>query len=276
MVIKAMKAMNWQEIFGNWVLVPDRPIGIIHFLGGAFVAAAPHLTYRRLLEHFADRGYVIVATPFINTFEHTEIAETVLWSFNRAVDLLHDRYDLADSLPVYGLGHSMGCKLHLLIGSLFENVDRAGNVLVSFNNYGAEEAIPFLKQLPSLPFLDQFTAMAPSPEFTPSPAQTNKIIASNYIVRRNLLIKFANDTIDQSLLLANILEDVHPGMITTQRLKGNHLTPLGQDIKGQSGFNPIDNMGQMFRQEFFKELAQVESTIGRWLNPAGLAGERTW
>ncbi|MCZ8057546.1 MAG: DUF1350 family protein, partial [Microcystis sp. LE19-12.2C] len=42
--------MNWQEIAGNWVFLPRRPRGIIHFLGGAFVAAAPNITYRWLLE----------------------------------------------------------------------------------------------------------------------------------------------------------------------------------------------------------------------------------
>jgi hypothetical protein len=269
---------TWQEIFGNWVLIPNRPIGVVHFLGGAFVAAAPHLTYRRLLEFFANRGYVIIATPFINTFDHESIAETVLWSFNRALTLLQDRYDLSPALPIYGVGHSMGCKLHLLIGSLFDDVQRSGNILMAFNNFAAKEAIPFMEQMSSLPLVGQFTTqfstIAPATEFIPSPEQTNRIVANNYIVRRNLLIKFSNDTLDQSLPLASLLESVHPGMITTQRLKGNHLTPLGQDVKLQTGatFTPFDAVGQLFRQEFFKELAQVEETIDRWLHPIG----RVW
>lgn len=264
--------MEWQEIFGNWVMLPRRPIGIIHFLGGAFVAAAPHLTYRRLLESLADDGYIIVATPFVNTFDHESIAETVLWSFNRALKVLSDRYGIPDDLPIYGLGHSMGCKLHLLIGSLFEAVDRAGNILMSFNNFAAKEAIPFMDQVATLPFLNQFATMAAPTEFTPSPTQTNRIIDEHYIVRRNLLVKFANDTLDQSLPLAQLLEDRHPGHITTQRLKGNHLTPLGQDIRFQTNgtlannaFMPLEAVGQLFRQEFFKELAQVEATILQWL-----------
>jgi hypothetical protein len=263
---------TWQEIFGNWVLLPDRPIGVIHFLGGAFVAAAPHLTYRRLLEFFADKGYIIIATPFVNTFDHEEIAETVLWSFNRGIKLLQDRHQLSPALPIYGLGHSMGCKLHLLIGSLFE-INRSGNILMSFNNFGAKEAIPFMEQMTAMPFLNQFSAITPIGEFIPSPEQTNRIVANNYIVRRNLLIKFANDTLDQSLPLANLLEEIHPGMITTHRLKGTHLTPLGQDVKLQVGstFTPFDAVGQLFRQEFFKELAQVEQTIDRWLHPISKA-----
>ncbi len=261
--------MEWQEIFGNWVLLPRRPIGVIHFLGGAFIAAAPNLTYRRLLEFLAAQGYVIVATPFVNTFDHEEIAEAVLWSFNRAMPQLQRRFGLSPALPVYGMGHSMGCKLHLLIGSLFEGVQRSGNVLISFNNFAAKEAIPFMEQITSVPWLSQFATTAPMTEFVPSPAATNQIVAKQYLVRRNLLIKFTNDTLDQSLPLAQILEDRAPGMITTQRLRGNHLTPLGQDVKLAMGgaFRPIDAMGQIFRQEFFKELAQVEQTISRWLNP---------
>jgi hypothetical protein len=277
---------TWQEIFGNWVLVPRYPIGVIHFLGGAFVAAAPHLTYRRLLECLANEGYIIIATPFVNTFDHEDIAETVLWSFNRALSRLRDRENLSRALPIYGLGHSMGCKLHLLIGSLFDEIERSGNILISFNNFAAKEAIPFMEQMSAMPLVTQFTsqfapAAMPVTEFIPSPQETNRIISQQYIVRRNLLIKFANDTLDQSLPLAGILEDVAPGMITTQRLRGNHLTPLGQDVKLSMGgaFSPIDIVGNRFRQEFFKELAQVEQTIVRWLQPGqGLPGAqpREW
>ena len=59
--------MDWQEISGNWVLIPSKPIAIVHFLGGAFVATAPQLTYRWLLEALGNQGYVVVATPFVNT-----------------------------------------------------------------------------------------------------------------------------------------------------------------------------------------------------------------
>ncbi|MGB3202893.1 MAG: DUF1350 family protein, partial [Nodosilinea sp.] len=61
--------MNWQEVSGNWILVPPNPTAIVHFLGGAFVAAAPSVTYQWLLENLARQGYLIVATPFINTFD---------------------------------------------------------------------------------------------------------------------------------------------------------------------------------------------------------------
>jgi dipeptidyl aminopeptidase/acylaminoacyl peptidase len=60
---------DWQEVSGNWVLIPPKPTAIVHFLGGAFVAAAPQLTYRWLLEALASQGYAVVATPFVNTLD---------------------------------------------------------------------------------------------------------------------------------------------------------------------------------------------------------------
>jgi len=64
---------RWVERSGNFVLRPpspeggdkqQQPLGVIHFPGGAFVGAAPHLTYRYLLESLAEVGYVVVATPY--------------------------------------------------------------------------------------------------------------------------------------------------------------------------------------------------------------------
>ncbi|MGL5081081.1 MAG: DUF1350 family protein, partial [Microcoleaceae cyanobacterium] len=51
--------MDWREVSGNWVLIPPRPKAIVHFLGGAFVAAAPQMTYRWILEPLAQQGYAV-------------------------------------------------------------------------------------------------------------------------------------------------------------------------------------------------------------------------
>ena len=250
--------MDWQEISGNWVLVPDRPVAIVHFLGGAFVAAAPQLTYRRLLEYLASQGYAIVATPFVNTFDHTEIAKSVLQSFDRTLEILQTRIIKKRYIPIYGMGHSMGCKLHLLIGSLFQ-IERAGNILISFNNFAARDAVPLVEQ-----FSPVFSV-----EFTPSPLETNKIIGDRYQVRRNLLVKFDNDSIDQTYTLSELLKKRFPDMVTFQTLKGSHATPIGQDFKWETGasFSPFDAIGQWMRQEIYRELQGLETEIIRWLNP---------
>lgn len=250
--------MDWQEIFGNWVLVPARPVAIVHFLGGAFVATAPQLTYRRLLEYLAAQGYAIVATPFVNTFDHVEIARSVLRSFDRTLEVLQNSTVTKRYIPIYGMGHSMGCKLHLLIGSLHQ-VERAGNVLISYNNFSARDAVPFVEQ-----FSPVFSV-----EFSPSPIETSQMIADRYQVRRNLLVKFSNDTIDQTAPLSTLLEQRFPGMVAAKTLSGSHLTPLGPDVTWQTGasFTPFDAIAQWMRQEVYRELHQLEKTILLWLNP---------
>lgn len=251
--------MNWKEIRGNWVLVPRHPIGIIHFLGGAFVATLPHLTYRWLLEHLGDKGYVIIATPFVNTLDHVAIAQSVLRKFERTLEILQETREIRKVyLPIYGLGHSMGCKLHLLIGSLF-TVQRAGNILISFNNFAANEAIPLVEQLNSTLEI----------EFTPTPAQTTQIVQESYQIRRNLLIKFNQDTLDQSANLTSILQTLFPEMVTIKTLSGTHITPLGQDVKWQSGssFSPLDALGQWFKQEVYRDIHQLKKVMLLWLNP---------
>lgn len=52
---------DWVEIEGNWVLRPldGSATSVVHFLGGAFVGAAPQLTYRLLLEALAARGIMV-------------------------------------------------------------------------------------------------------------------------------------------------------------------------------------------------------------------------
>lgn len=253
--------MDWQEIAGSWILIPRQPIGIIHFLGGAFVATAPHLTYRWLLEQLGKEGYAVIATPFINTLDHVAIAREVLNRFESILIRLQDTNALGKRyLPIYGIGHSMGCKLHLLIGSLF-SVERAGNILISFNNYPVRRAIPLFEQLNFNPPFDI--------EFTPSPTETQKLIAKHYQIRRNFLIQFTNDEIDQTAILTPVLEARFPSMVSLLTLPGNHLTPLGQEINWQAGesFTPLDAIGQWVRQEFSRDLKRLKQEVCRWLKP---------
>lgn len=256
--------MNWRDISGSSVLIPQEPKAIIHFLGGAFVAGAPQFTYRWLLEELGNAGYLVVATPFINTFEHKAIARNVLNRFETILDRLQQNKLIQPSyLPIYGIGHSMGCKLHLLIGSLYTD-DRAGNILMSYNNFPVNRAIPFGEQLN---LQNTFNL-----EFTPSPRETNELIASEYQIRRNLLIRFQDDEIDQTLYLNPILKKRFPEMISMLTVPGNHLTPLTQELKWQAGeiFTPFDAVGQLLKQTFTKDLTRLKQEIKRWLNPLGV------
>lgn len=152
----------------------------------------------------------------------------------------------------------MGSKLHLLISSLF-NVKRAGNVLMAYNNYPARRSIPFVEQLSVLTDV----------EFSPSPEQTQELIASHYGVRRNLLIKFQDDTIDQTLILRPVLERMFPDWVSFRVLKGTHLTPIAQDLPWEVGqsFSPLDAMAQWVKQGFYRDLNRLTQEVGFWLDP---------
>lgn len=108
-----------------------RPKGVVHFLGGAFVAAVPHLTYPLLLERLADGGYTCIATPYPVTFQHVECAHAVHAAFEGALAQLRGgggsggggggalaSWAAPRDAPVHGVGHSNGALLHLLVGSV--------------------------------------------------------------------------------------------------------------------------------------------------------------
>jgi len=260
--------IDWQDLEGNWILMPNDPIAIVHFLGGAFIGSAPHVAYRYLLEQLAHQGYAIMATPFsnINTLDHQAVAEQVVEIFYRGLAVLKRSYFRTQpSLPIYGLGHSMGCKLHLLIGSLYE-IRRAGNVFMAFNNFPIRRSIPLADQFLSLsPVLEEI-------EFTPSPEELNRMIEQAYQVERNLLIKFKMDDLDQTRFLTDVLDRrFSVGMTTVEILRGNHLTPMGQNVTWSPGtaYSPLDAIGQLFRQELYRDLQQLSQTILFWLeNPS--------
>jgi hypothetical protein len=251
---------NWEEVAGNAVLLPSQPKGLIHFLGGAFVATAPQVTYSWLLESLAEEGYGIIATPFLNELNHNAIAQRALNRFETAYQRLglFRRY-----LPVYGLGHSMGCKLHLLISSLYD-AQRSGNLLISYNNYPARQSVPLIDQLNRLAAFDL--------EFTPSPERTYEIVKKDYQVPRTLLVQFNDDTIDQTEQLKPVLEARCPNLVSYLKLSGNHLTPINPkewNWQPGSNFSPIDALAQWVKQQFYRDIAQLKKEVLRWLDPTG-------
>lgn len=139
---------NWEEMKGNFVLRPSveqgPPRALLHFLGGAIVGAAPHISYRYLLERLAEEGYLIVATPYDLSFDHLATCDAVLSRFETIAGDLALTYG---ALPVIGVGHSCGALLQLLITSLFPDTPRAANALISYNNKPVQEAVPVFEEV---------------------------------------------------------------------------------------------------------------------------------
>jgi hypothetical protein len=122
---------------------------------------------------------------------------------------------------VLRLGHSLGCKLHLLAPDGGRRC--AGLVALSFNNFSAERSVPLLAEMGQ-----QFGFRS---EFSPSPEQTLAQIASDYRQPRNLLVRFRRDELDQSRRLLGVLNRREGDASELLELPGDHLTPASAGLR---------------------------------------------
>jgi len=147
----------WRQSGKLDILLPEDseyPLGIVHFIGGSVVGAAPKTTYKLFLEGLSQAGFLVLATPTgVNEFNHQEAACEAARLFRTGYADLEDYYGakMMKRTPVFGVGHSLGAKLHTIISS-FPEVhtaarNRKANVLISFNNFSAKESVPLLSEL---------------------------------------------------------------------------------------------------------------------------------
>jgi hypothetical protein len=210
----------WRQQGELWTLEPTaRPRGLIEFIGGSYLAATPQLSYRRLLEALAARGWRIHAWSYVPGFDH-QAQSNAAWRLFRQVR--EQQAGPADATLIR-LGHSLGCKLHLLAPDGGRRCE--GLVALSFNNFSAERSIPFLAELGQ-----QFRFRS---EFSPSPEDTLLQIGSSYRQARNLLVRFSRDTIDQSGRLIDVLQARAGDASSLVELPGDHLTPASGGLRKQ-------------------------------------------
>lgn len=207
---------RWRQSDALWVVEPARAssqqqLPTIAFIGGSYLAAAPQLSYRRLLEAIAAQGWRVLAWSYVPGFDHQAQANEA-WRALRSAGPTTLR-----------LGHSLGCKLHLLApdGGRGSN----GLVAISFNNFSAERSVPLLAELgQQLNFRS---------EFSPSPEETLRQVAASYRQSRNLLIRFDRDGIDQSRRLLGVLQARSADRSELLELPGDHLTPASGGLRRQ-------------------------------------------
>ncbi|XP_074290226.1 uncharacterized protein LOC141616955 isoform X2 [Silene latifolia] len=204
-------ASNWREAEGAWVLGPrhSKPWSIVHFIGGIFVGAAPQLTYRLFLERLCEKGIMVIATPYASGFDHFSIADEVQFKFDRC---LRSVQETVEELPTFGIGHSLGSVIHLLIGSRYA-VQRNGNIYMAFNNKDPSDAIPLF-----------------SPVFSPVAQSLGPLlsqIASSPTIRLG-----AETTLKQ-------LENISPPIMKQMLPLIEQLPPLYMDlVNGRDNFIP--------------------------------------
>lgn len=151
------EAPRWQDVAGCAVLLPagEPPAAVLHFTGSALASAAPLPFYRGFLERLSEEcSAAVVATPYVELHDLDAAAEEAEGRFNAALQELQASgcTDLA-GLPVFGVGHSLGAVVTLLVGA---GGHRSGSVLLAFNQQAITEALP----LPSLPPLRQSSRLA--------------------------------------------------------------------------------------------------------------------
>jgi hypothetical protein len=212
---------GWRQRGALWILEPSpaagRPIGVVEFIGGTGLAATPQFSYRRLLEALAGRGWEVRAWSFVPSFDHQAQANQAWRGFRAA-----RQEPLAkEALPVLRLGHSLGCKLHLLAPD--GGRGSGGLVALSFNNFSAGRSIPLLTEIGQ-----QFGFRS---EFSPSPQETLRQVSVSYRQPRNLLVRFRRDELDQSRRLLAVLEERPDDATTLLDLPGDHLTPASAGLR---------------------------------------------
>ncbi len=210
---------NWRLIGNTWCIWPSKPKGIIEMIGGSYLACTPNFSYKQLLEGLFKKNLAIHAWRYLPSFDHQLHANKAWKEFRKCREHLISR--VGKPIDSYRLGHSLGCKLHLLSPDLGRNSKSL--ITLSFNNYKADKSIPMLGKLKRKLSLES--------EFSPSPEETMNLISRKYLQVNNLLIKFRNDGLDQTNLLIRSLKDRDLDKSKMIQLDGDHLTPASVGLK---------------------------------------------
>lgn len=204
------------DVFCHW---PSRVIGLIEIIGGSYISIKPEVTYKRLISGLLQRNFAVHSYSYIPNFDHQIQANHAWKQFRLSRKILERRVGLI--LKSIRLGHSLGCKLHLLAPDGGRNCN--GLVAISFNNFKADKSIPMLKKVSQrLNF---------QTEFSPSPSETLNLIEEHYEQVNNLLIRFRNDNLDQNNLLLKSLKARDFDKSELFQLDGNHLTIVSLGLR---------------------------------------------
>ena len=210
---------RWQRQQGCWCLWPASAKGLVEFIGGSYLATNPQISYRRLLEGLAARQLAVHAWSYVPGFDHQLQAREGWQALRACRSALHQRLG-KDLVPVR-VGHSLGCKLHLLAPDGGRN--SVAMAALSFNNFTAERSIPLLGTL--APSLGVVT------EFSPGPEETLRLIERYYLQPHNLVIRFGADQLDQSQDLMQALSKRSGDQSQFVPMKGDHLTPASAGLR---------------------------------------------
>jgi len=198
---------------------PAKPVGLIEIIGGSYISIKPEVTYKKLISGFLQKDFAVHSWSYIPNFDHQIQANQAWKQFRSSRKILEKRVGAIEKS--IRLGHSLGCKLHLLSPDGGRNCN--GLVAICFNNFKADKSIPMLRKMSKRLKLQT--------EFSPSPKETLGLIKEHYEQMNNLLISFKNDNLDQNNLLIKSLKERESDKSKMIQLDGNHLTPVSIGLR---------------------------------------------
>ena len=233
--------------------LPPQPVGIVQFIGGNGLAVQPQWSYQRLLRAFEAQGWGVITWAYRLSLDHQQQADQAFLDLER---VLRQEPGLA-RLPLLRVGHSLGCKLLLLAPD--EGMGCGGAAMLAFNNYSAGRSIPLVNRLgPSLGF---------TVEFNPSPRRTMDLVVERYRQPRNLLVRFRDDTIDQSPRLHAQLQARNGDQSQLVVLPGKHTTPASAGLRQQILGTAEDPKGRRIKRLASQVLALGQGLAGSSPDP---------
>lgn len=105
--------------------------------------------------------------------------------------------------------------------------------------------------------------------FEPVPGASAELIKKDYKIPNTLLVKFKNDSIDETLTLYNLMTSSPTQSTSLQTIKGTHLTPCVGDLRWLEEVLKVKLDEELI--EFIQKEAQIEnknfnSLVIDWLN----------
>ncbi len=210
---------QWKNINNIYFRWPKKPIALIEMIGGSYLSVNPILSYRRLFNSMLNNNIAVHSYLYVPSFDHQSQANEAWKGFRMCREIIKREREFYNK--PYRVGHSLGCKLHLLSPDGGRN--SKGLIAISFNNYSAKQSVPLIGQI--APQLGIFT------EFSPSPNETLDLISQHYIQTNNLVIQFDNDDLDESQVLNNLLKKRQDYKSNILYMNGNHLTPVSTGVR---------------------------------------------
>ncbi|RMF21994.1 MAG: DUF1350 domain-containing protein [Cyanobacteria bacterium J083] len=158
--------LKFRPIHFNWVAIHPQPIGIIHFIGGAFFGTFPTIFYRYIIRRLFAQGYTIAALPFRFTFRHWIVAISLVRdqkelreAITTEAKRLGYEYKIYQQKPIsenpnhFWLAHSVGCKYIALLELLTELEEQDIQEFLG-ECVGSQQAVDIERSLRGVDFQD--------------------------------------------------------------------------------------------------------------------------